>query len=185
MSISHPNHAPWTREEYERTVEAGSFQPGDRFELVEGVVYDMAPQNSRHATAVRLLQKALDAVFGAGFDVRCQLPLALGADSEPEPDFAVVSGDPRDYRDSHPTRAVLAVEIADSSAFHDRVRKGRLYARSGIPEYWILNLIDGVLEVYREPGEDSYRSRVILRPSETISPLARSQAAITVGDLIP
>jgi Uma2 family endonuclease len=185
MSISPPKHAPWTREEYERMVEAGSFQPGDRFELVEGVVYDMAPQNSRHATAVRLLQKALDATFGEGFDVRCQLPLALGADSEPEPDFAVVAGDIRDYRDSHPTTAVLVVEIADSSAFHDRVRKGRLYARSGIPEYWLLNLPDGILEVYREPAEEAYRSRAILRPPETVSPLACSQGAITVGDLLP
>jgi Uma2 family endonuclease len=166
-------------------VESGSFQPGDRFELVEGVVYDMAPQNSRHATAIRLVQKALDAAFGAGFDVRCQLPLALGRDSEPEPDFAVVPGGPRDFLNSHPTQALLVVEIADTSAFHDRVRKGRLYSRSGIPEYWILNLIDGVLEVYREPGEEAYRSRAILRPSETVLALARPQAAIPVGDLIP
>lgn len=185
MSISPHDQAPWTREAYERMVESGSFRPGDRFELVEGIVYNMAPQNSLHATAIRLLQKALDAVFGAGFDVRCQLPLALGKDSEPEPDFAVVPGAPRDYRDSHPAAAVLVIEVADTSAFHDRTRKGRLYASSGIPEYWLLNLADGVLEVYRDPLGETYTSREIRRAVETVAPLACPQAAITVRDLLP
>lgn len=185
MSISTHDHAPWTREAYERMVESGSFRPGDRFELVEGVVYDMAPQNSRHATAIRLLQKALDAVFGAGFDIRCQLPLALGQDSEPEPDFAVVPGAPRDYRDSHPTAAVLVVEIADTSAFHDRVRKGRLYARAGIPEYWLLNLADGVMEVYREPLGETYVSREIRRATDKVAPLLFPETVTLVRDLLP
>lgn len=185
MSISPHDHAPWTREAYERMVESGSFQPGDRFELVEGIVYDMAPQNSLHAAVVGRLTKILVAIYGADCCVRVQTPLALGADSLPEPDFAIVPGDDFDYLHSHPATAFLVVEVADSSVYHDRERKGRLYARSGIPELWIVNLVDRTLEVYREPAQGTYRSRVILRSAEAISPLSRPQVAIAVRDLLP
>jgi Uma2 family endonuclease len=185
MSASAQETQRWTRDEYEKLVENGTFGPDHRVELVEGIIYDMTPQNSRHATALRLVQRALDSAFGSGHDVRAQLPLALGDKSLPEPDVAVVPGDPRDYRDSHPTSAVLVVEVADSSAHHDRDRKARLYALAGIPEYWILNVTDRVLEVYRDPSMDSYRSRKVLLPRETVSPLSCPQVNLTVEDLLP
>ena len=82
----------WTREEYERLVEQGFFHPEERLELVEGVIYEMTPQSSYHATGIRATQRALEPIFTEGYDIRPQLPLALGDDSEPEPDVAVVPG---------------------------------------------------------------------------------------------
>jgi len=88
----------------------------------------------------------LSRIFGDGWDVRGQMPLALGDDSEPEPDVAVVAGSPRDYRDAHPTTAALIVEVADASVAYDRKRKAPLYARAGIPEFWLLVLSEEKLE---------------------------------------
>src|SRR4051794_32430746 len=103
----------WTREEYERLASSGAFPPEARMELIEGVIYDRAAQNSLHATGYSLVHEALRPVFSieSGYDIRGQLPLALGEDSEPEPDIAVVRGSIRDFRDSHPTTAVLVVEV--------------------------------------------------------------------------
>ena len=141
----------WTREEYDRLVAAGAFHPMARLQLVQGEIVEMAPQSAGHATAIRRLQKTLETVFVDGYDVRPQLPLALSDESEPEPDLAVVEGSLEDFRHQHPARAILIVEIADSTLNFDRGRKRAIYAAAGVPEYWILNLIDGVLEVYREP----------------------------------
>src|SRR5262245_14333663 len=102
--------------------EAGVFQPGERVELIDGEILEMAPQKSRHAAAVTLVGDALRIAYGSGFHLRIQLPLALDPYSEPEPDVAVIVGSPRDYRDSHPTSAVLVVEVADTSLEHDRKR---------------------------------------------------------------
>jgi Putative restriction endonuclease len=138
MALAHVEEHRWTRRDYERLAAQGFFRPGQRVELIEGVIYDRAPQNSHHSTAFRLAQEALRTVFPpeAGYEIRGQLPLALGEDSEPEPDLAVVTGGIRDYLHHHPTTALLVVEIADSSLLHDRKRKIPLYARSGIPEAW-------------------------------------------------
>lgn len=177
----------WTREEYERVAAQGFFPPGQRVELVEGIVYDTAPQNSLHATAFGLAQEALRAAFppGSNHVVRGQLPLALSEDSQPEPDLAVVTGTIRDYRDSHPTTALLIVEVADSSLLHDRKRKIPLYARHGIPETWLLDLVRRVLEVYRNPVGRVYRDRMVFREGTTVSPLSRPEISIPVGELLP
>jgi Uma2 family endonuclease len=176
---------PWTREEYERLVQQGFFRPEERLELVDGVVFEMTPQTSRHASAVRLTQIALQALYPRGFDIRTQMPLALGTGSEPEPDLAIVPGDPRDYIASHPTTAVLVVEVADTSLLHDRKRKAMLYARSGIPEYWLLNLVDWCLEVFLEPQESGYRSRLVLKEGDSVAPLTRPRDSIPVSSLLP
>jgi Uma2 family endonuclease len=177
----------WLREEYENLAASGLFPAEARMELIEGVIYDTAAQNSLHATVYRLVHEALRLVFpaGSGFEIRGQLPLALGDDSEPEPDLAVVHGSIRQFRDHHPTTAVLVVEVADSSLLHDRKRKIPLYARAAIPEYWILNLIRRALEVYRDPAEGAYRSRLVLRARDHISPLAQPAARVGVDDLLP
>src|SRR5215203_2290263 len=177
----------WNREEYERMAAQGFFPPGQRVELVEGIVYDMTPQNSFHATAYRLTQEALRTVFppGSNHEIRGQLPLALSDDSQPEPDVAVVFGTIRDYRERHPVTALLIVEIADSSLLHDRKRKIPLYARHGIPEAWLLNLVRRVLEVYRNPVDGIYQTRMVLREGDTVSPVGRPDCSIAVGDLLP
>ena len=174
----------WTREEYEQAAEAGLFQDR-RVELVDGALYDMAAQKSPHATSVRLVTRALDKLFKKGYDVRPQMPFSLGRLSEPEPDIAVVTGSPRDYRGHHPSTAVLIVEVADSSQYHDRKRKAALYAQAEIPDYWIVNLRFNHVEVLRDPGGGVYQTRQIYRRGETIAPLARPKAALLVDDLLP
>jgi Uma2 family endonuclease len=185
MATANIDTRRWTREEYERLVEQGFFHPDERLELVEGVIYEMTPQSSVHATGVRLTERALHPLYAHGFDIRCQMPLALDLDSEPEPDTAIVIGKPEDYSASHPSTAVLVVEVADSSLLHDRKRKTRLYARAGIPEYWIDNLVDWCLEVYREPKDGAYTSRTVLREDDSVSPLSCPEASIPVASLFP
>ena len=145
----------WTRLEYERMTEAGVLTPNDRVELIGGEILTVTPQNSAHATAVSLANEALRRVVGPQHHVRVQLPLAIGDDSEPEPDIAVVPGSIRDYRDTHPESALLVVEVSDSTLAFDRQVKGSLYARERVAEYWIVNLIELVVEIYRDPTEDS------------------------------
>ena len=142
----------FSRAQYERMVEAGVFEPNDRLELLDGEIIDMAPRKSRHATAVTLVGDTLRTIFGPGVTVRVQLPFSLDDHSEPEPDVAVVPGSPRDYRDAHPSRAFLVCEVADTTLAYDRGRKLAAYARAGISEYWILDLIGETLEVCRKPG---------------------------------
>jgi Uma2 family endonuclease len=175
----------WTREEYEKIVEAGIFAPGTRAELIDGEIISKAPQKSRHAAAIRASEEALRRAFPTGFDVQTQLPLALDPSSEPEPDLSVVLGSWRDYRETHPSSAVLMVEVVDTSLEYDRDRKGNLYARAGIPEYWIINLPERCVEVYRQPEQGIYRTSRRFLPGETISPLAAPDATIPVESLIP
>jgi Uma2 family endonuclease len=182
----------WTRVEYERLVEAEILAPEDRIELVGGAMICKEPQYSPHATGIRLVQRVLAGAFGPGWDVRPQLPIALDSDSEPEPDVSVVPGDPRDYRDAHPTRPALVVEVALSRVRFDRDHKGSLYARAGLAEYWIVNLQDRRLEVYREPVPDAgsafgwrYGTALTLGVTERIAPLAVPTASVAVADLLP
>jgi Uma2 family endonuclease len=176
----------WTSEEYHRAADAGIFGPEERLELIDGEIYTMSPHRGPHATGVTLAQTALLDVFRAGWVVRVQLPLALGEPTEPEPDVAVVTGKPRDYRDRHPATAVLVVEVADTSLAFDRSTKQPVYAGAGIPEYWIVNLIDRVLEVYRDPdpSAEAYRSVARYAEDEAVSPLAAPGASVAVADLL-
>jgi len=182
----------WTRVEYERLVEAEILGPEDRVELLGGAMICKEPQYSPHATSIRLVDRVLTEVFGLGWDVRSQMPVALDDESEPEPDVAVVPGDPRDYRDAHPTRPVLVVEVALSRLGFDRDRKGSLYARAGIADYWIVNLSDRRLEVYRGPVRDGaapfgwrYGTSLALGPDDRVTPLAAPGASVIVSDLLP
>lgn len=185
MAVAEIEQHRWTRKEYERMVARGLFQPEAKVELIEGIVYDMVAQGSLHTTSVTLVLQTLSRLFSGSPHVRIQMPLALGRASEPEPDVAVVPGEARDYTRSHPTTAILVVEVADQSLGHDRQRKLPLYARSGIPEAWIVNLRDRTLEVYREPSDGLYRSRTALLHEDTVSPLGRPEAVIPVSDLLP
>lgn len=185
MSASTIDVYTWTKGKYENMVSKGIFHPEERLELLEGEIISMTPQGSVHATAVRLVEDTLRKAFLKGYDVRVQMPLALDIFSEPEPDIAVVTGSPRDYRDMHPSTAILIVEVADTSLSYDRSRKKKKYAENNIPEYWIINLIDICLEVYRNPVQADYQFHTTLRPTEIISPLAKPQTSITVSELFP
>jgi len=190
MSTAAVQARHWSRQDYERLVSAGMFHPEERLELVEGEILQMSPQGSAHATAVSLVESALREAFGSDYLIRIQMPLALDPDSEPEPDIAVIIGSPRDYRNAHPNIAELVVEVADTTIEYDRKRKAPLYAKAGIQEYWILNILDRQLEVFSLPARDNsssrpYHERKILTPSETVSPLHLPEMSILVADLLP
>lgn len=192
-SLASPPRRLWTRAEYHRAGELGLFGPEERLELIAGeVIRKMTPQHSRHASGVQYASDALRAVFSAGFVVRVQLPLAIGTDSEPEPDVAVVRGKASDYVADHPTTAVLVVEVADSTVRFDRTTKANLYASAGVPEYWVVDLNDRLLEVRRNPAPKpgapfSHEYTTLTRHGvrDTVSPLAAPHAKIAVADLIP
>lgn len=193
MSESVVRTRRWSRVEYERLIEEGVFQAGERLELLAGQLVVREPQGTPHATGIRLLTRALREAFGQDrWIVDMQLPVALDEESEPEPDVTVTAGDPRDFLPSHPARPALVVEVAEASLALDRDEKGSLYARARVPEYWILNLRDRVLEVYREPHPDpsaphgwAYRSRQSLAAGERVTPSAAPSARITVANLLP
>jgi Uma2 family endonuclease len=182
----------FSRAEYERLIDLGVFQPGEAIELIGGELMVAEPQGTAHYTAIMKTAKALEAAFGPGWHVRTQGPIGLDDDSEPEPDVAVVPGSPDDYGRAHPSRPALTVEVAESSLGADRQRKGSLYARAGLPDYWILNLVDRVLEVYREPAPDPaapfgwrYARREVLDASAQVTPLAAPGSSIFVSRLLP
>jgi Uma2 family endonuclease len=181
----------WTRLEYDRLIECGAFGPEDRIELLGGLLIVREPQGGPHAMGIRMVEEALRRVFMHGWDVRGQLPVALDDESEPEPDVSVVRGSFRDYPHDHPARAALVVEIAESSLGVDRGEKASLYARAGLADYWILNLPERALEVYRDPEPDPaaplgwrYRSVTVLGPGASIAPLALPGRRIAVANLL-
>jgi Uma2 family endonuclease len=181
-----------TRTEFEALMEAGVFPREERLELLAGELTRREPVNTAHAVAVVLVSEALQQVLPKNLHLRTQLPLALSDYDEPFPDLAVVSGSPRDYLSQHPTSALLVVEVSEASLKTDREVKGSLYASAGIPEYWILNLRERVLEVYREPAADAravygaaYRQQRICTTGEPVSPLCAPDATLAVEQLLP
>jgi Uma2 family endonuclease len=181
----------WTRVEYDRLVDLGVFED-EPLELLGGQLIVAEPKGAYHSSAVTMADYALRAALPPGWVVRTQQPVSLDSESEPEPDLVVVPGHPADYRHAHPERPALAVEVADSSLSFDRQRKGSLYARAGIRDYWIVNLVDRVLEIYRDPGPDAaalhgwrYRSVTTLNSGDTAVPLAFPDCRLAVSDLLP
>jgi Uma2 family endonuclease len=195
MSVTFPpvQTRRWSRVEYEKLIDERFFGPDERLELLDGLLVVKEPQGIYHATAVALVHEVLRRAFGRRYHVRAQLPVALDDASEPEPDLSVVPGRPRDYlRSGHPSAPVLLVEVAESSLRMDRRHKSSLYARAGRQEYWVLNLVDRVLEVYREPVRSAsapygfkYQSVRLLKSGATVSPLAAPRARVRVADLLP
>ena len=182
----------WTRDEYDRMIDAGVLTTEDHVELIDGEIVTMTPQKSRHATAVSLAEIAVRRAFGENVVVRSQLPLALSGDSEPEPDVAVVTGAPRDYKDEHPRTALLVLEVADSTLAFDRTKKAAMYARAGIADYWLLNLVDQILEVRRFPAPstdspDAWGYAVVEQyaTGDHVAPLERPDYLIAVAELLP
>ena len=182
----------WTRAEYDRLIEIGVFQPGDRVELLGGELIVAEPQSEPHYTAIGLTEEALRAALGDGWVVRTQGPIALDDESEPEPDLAVVPGTWRDFGREHPARPVLVIEVAASSFYLDRKHKGSLYARAGLIDYWILDLAHRRLEIHRRPVTDAtapfgwrYESVEHVGPDGAVVPLVAPDARVRVSDLLP
>jgi Uma2 family endonuclease len=179
----------WTREEFYRLGDLGLFR-GKRAELIEGTIMVLSPQNWPHSSTVDRVAETLRRTLSPGFWVRSQAPLSLNQTTEPEPDVSVVPGSRDDYRD-HPTSAVLVVEVSDTTLAYDRRQKASLYARAGIEDYWIVNLVDRRLEIRRSPIADpdqefghGYASVTEVQPPATVTPLIAAHVSLAVADLL-
>ena len=139
-------------EQYHEMVRAGILTGEDRVELLEGLIIQKMTKSPLHCNVRYRLCKAFETNIPGGFYVDSQDPVSL-AESEPEPDAMIVRGDPEDFRERHPGLADVPViaEIADSSLWRDKVLKKKLYAKNGIPVYWLVNLVKWRIEVYTVP----------------------------------
>ncbi len=187
MTPGVPAAARYTAARYLALVDEGVLGPDDRVELLEGVIVAMSPHNPPHASAVVRTYEALRSAIGTGGVIRVKLPLIAGSFSVPEPDVAVVPGCPSDYDAVHPTTALLVVEVADSSLLADRLTKAPIYAAAGIPEYWIVNLRDDLVEVFRAPERalNQYQDTMRIGRDGRLSVLAFDGASIAVDALLP
>lgn len=138
---------------YDRMIEAGIFTTRDRIELLEGRLYEMSPMGNPHRAVLNHIAAWIHRSVPEGWHINSQTPIALDDFSEPEPDFAIVRGTTKDYLDHQPAPADigLIVEVSDTSLAYDRKRKLPVYAETGIPEYWIINLMDNVIEIRTDP----------------------------------
>jgi Uma2 family endonuclease len=177
-----PKPKLWTREEFYELAEQGYFR-GKRVQLIDGEIFEMAPQGHPHSRAITLLNRWATTQFPAPALVRIQMPLNASARSDPEPDVAIVP-DPSWALTDHPETAVLVIEVSDSSLRLDR-RKAAIYAAAGVPEYWIVNLVEGQVEVHRNPQrpEKRYADPSVVKPPQTIAPVAHPQAQLAIGEL--
>lgn len=139
-------------EQYHAIIKAGILTDDDSVELLEGWLVFKVPKNPPHRATTRLVRTALENILPAGWYVDSQEPITL-SNSEPEPDIVVVRGDTRQYIDRHPGAEDIAliIEVADTTLQRDRTVKKRIYARAGITIYWIVNLVEGLVEVYSQP----------------------------------
>ena len=171
---------PLKRVEYDRMVELGLFAD-ERVELLRGALVQMTPQGSHHAEVVRRLTRLFVPAIGDRAVACIQMPLAVSEDSEPEPDFAIVP--PGDYSQAHPTTALLVIEVADSSRRKDREIKSALYAAARIPEYWLVDQVERVVEVRTQPARGRYRSMVTFA-RRSLRPRAFPEIEVRVADLL-
>ncbi len=173
----------WTHEECLQLEQAGLLT--EHYELLDGEIVFKMSQNMPHTSTVMRVLQALAAIFGID-SMLCQLPLMLGSKRLPEPD-ATVLAEPLEAYSDLPTGADarLVMEVSDATLQMDRNYKMRLYARAGIAEYWIVNISERVLEVYREPGENGYAHVIALAEADSVRPLAAPDAVVPVADLLP
>lgn len=166
--------------------ETGILAPGERVELVRGVVREMSPKGRAHVVAVtKVFTVLLDALRGR-VSLYPEAPLGFDhLDSDPEPDLVVCSNPDVETYGTTETRPLLVVEVAESSLQYDLKEKATLYADARIPEYWVVNLVERVLEVHRRPENGSYTVRLRLSLDERISPEAWPDVNVDVSSLFP
>jgi Uma2 family endonuclease len=173
---------PLRRREYDRLVELGAFE-GERLELLYGCLVTRSRPSPLDARAITELTRSFVLALGGRALVNPQLPFAAANESEPEPDLAVVpSGN---YLDEHPSRAHLIIEVAGDSLRDDRIVKGRLYAESGVPEYWLVDVEARRVEVYRHPDAGAYTEQSVHGRDASLSPLAFPDVILRVEDFLP
>lgn len=162
-------------------MEAGAFE-GERLELFRGRLVSKSPQKAAHAQAVETLNALLTPILAGRARVRIQSPFLAAGDSEPEPDVLLA---PRREHGEHPSEAYLVIEVADSSLAYDRFEKGPLYAESGVPFYWIVNLVDRVVEVYSKPLHGRYSElRTVDRDAALPLPAPFDDVTLRIADFL-
>ena len=173
---------PLRRVEYERLGVEGFFDEDDRVELLEGVIVQMSPRGIRHDGILERLNRLFVLALLDRAAVRPQLAYAASDISEPEPDLAIVPL--ADHTIAHPSEAFLLIEVSDSSLSKDRRVKSRIYAASSVPEYWVVDVNTGTIEVRTEPGAAGYGQLRVARPGDAIRLQAFSDVEIAVSDVL-
>jgi Uma2 family endonuclease len=178
---------PISVDEYHRMIEAGILDEDEKVQLIDGMLVAMTPLGQPHAFAIMRLTRLLARALSDDFEVLPQLPLTLGDDSEPEPDLAVVRAQDVASTTRHPRTALLVIEVSGDSLRFDRRTKAALYARTGIPEYWIVNLEDATIEVRSNPdaATGAYRETRVVPGGETLTATAVPGVSVDVASLFP
>ena len=173
-------------QDYHRMVEVGILAADERVELIEGQLYTMAAKGTAHSAAVTRIDRVLSQRLAGQVLLRFQDPVRLNDFSEPEPDVAIVRIDPLDYEDHHPTPTEIfwLIEVADSTLRRDRDLKVPVYGRSGIQEYWILDVQERRLYVFREAEPEGYGTEQSLSEQDAIAPLAFPDCRIQVAEFL-
>lgn len=165
-------------------IDAGILTPNEKVELLEGQIVQMSPQKPPHAATTQKASDCIKTSFVDKAHVRTQLPITLSS-SEPEPDIAVVRLDAGEYGDRHPSPEdiFLLIEVAYTTLAFDRFEKAPIYARANISEYWILDVVNRQVFVFRHPGEDGYGSEIVFDDEATLISIAFPEVKIAVSDL--
>jgi Uma2 family endonuclease len=188
LFIPPPNRIRWTSEQCEKVVDAGILT--GRYELIDGEILSKMGQKPAHAHVIRVMLAWLISVFGA-HHVQSQLPIQVANDeaqyNQPEPDCAVLAQPASAYATRHPepNDLLLVVEVSDSTLDFDQTVKAGLYARAGITDFWIIDLVHRRLLIYRDPQPEGYQDVIPYTEEAQVSPLARPDATIRVSDLLP
>jgi Uma2 family endonuclease len=166
-------------------IEAGVFPPEYRAELIDGEIMEMSPAGKRHAACVDMLSELLREKLGRSVNIRVQNPVRLD-NSEPQPDLAVVRRREDFYRDALPTAAdiLLLIEVSDTTLDYDRQKKLPLYARAGVPEVWIVNLVDSRVETHAAPGGGAYRLTGVAARGEELRARAVDGLGLGVSEIL-
>lgn len=146
---------------YYKMAETGILDTDKRYELMDGFIYEVQPISPEHNYIVQRLSSQLMACVGNSAVVFSQAPIRLDDESEPQPDVLVLKPPAEQYRNRHPQPddVLLVIEVANTTLQSDRSLKLALYAKAGIPEYWIVNLVKPQLEIHRDPDTDEARYR--------------------------
>ncbi len=184
--IAHADTYRFSVEEYNKLGEAGIFHEDDRVELLNGEIVIMAAIGKRHAAAVRRLTRRFHQIFADVCLVDCQSPFILDDFSEPQPDILLL----RPELDAtgelpRPADIFVAIEVADSTVRYDSTTKLRAYARAGIPEYWIVNLADNAIDVYRQPAGETYAEHFRRERADQLASAAFPDRSIAVAEILP
>ncbi|MFM7600500.1 MAG: Uma2 family endonuclease [Pseudanabaena sp.] len=177
----------WSIADYHQMIEAGILDEDDRVELWDGKIISKNRKSPIRASSIQRSSNFLLDLLGDRAEIRVQLPVILGNDSEPEPDLAVVKFDAHEYSFRHPEVAdiYLLIEVADSTIAKDRKQKARIYAKNRVLEYWILDLQKRQVYVFRQPEENTYREELVLNSSDSIAMQAFPDVAITLDAMFP